>query len=73
MSTTSFPNQRGHTSEVDLLVGVTCAVVLAIIVIVLSPYALGLFKVLGLATIFYSVAKAVVQNERCDVQTVSTE
>jgi len=42
-----------------VLEGVTYAVVLAIILLVLSPYAVTLFKVLGVAGILYSAAKAI--------------
>lgn len=54
---TSSNSKPGNPATV--LEGVTYAVVLAILLLVLSPYAVTLFNVLGVAGVLYSVAKQI--------------
>lgn len=57
------PDQRGGTRSVDLLQGATYAVILAILILALSPYEVTLFAMITLAAVFYNVANAVAQDE----------
>ena len=51
------PSRSGDSrSPHDILIGVLSSVVLALVVLALAPYSIGLFKVITLATLFYGVA-----------------